>query len=67
MNLVPLQLAPTLQNLMITYLEYEPPKTTFFEQKAATSMEEDNNLISEFGQMKKTMSQINNNLMHLRF
>ena len=52
---------------MITYPVYEPPKTTFFEQKAAVPMEEDNNLISEFGQIKKNMSQMNNKLMHLRF
>ena len=30
-------------------------------------METDNNLISEVGQMKKTMSQMNNELTHLRF
>ena len=67
MNLVPLQSTPTLQNLVIRYPVYEPPKTTFFEQMAAVPMEEENNLILEFGQMKKTMSQMNNMLMHLIF
>ena len=52
---------------MITYPAYEPPKTTFFEQKEAVPMREDNNLISEFCQMRKTMSQMKNKLMHLRF
>ena len=51
----------------MTYLGYEPPKATFFEQKATSLAETDNSFASEFGQMKKTMSQMNNELTHLRF
>ena len=66
MNLVPLQQAPAPQNQAITYPRYEPPKIVFFEQKAIVPLETDNNLILEVGQMKKMMSQMNNELTHLR-
>jgi hypothetical protein len=66
MNPVLLQQALAILVLAIIYLGYEPPKATFFEQKATTSAEAENNVASEIGQMNKTMSQITNELTHLR-
>ena len=55
-NLVPLQQALAIQILAIAYSRYEPPKSSFFEQTETSSMEAENNLTSEIGQMMKTMS-----------
>ncbi len=66
MNLVPLQQAPIVPVLVITYPIYEPPKVSFFEKKAATSTQLENNDTSKIDQIKKTMSQITNELTHLR-
>ena len=46
-----------------TYLGYESQKTIFFEQKAATSAEEENNMAREFKAMKETMSLLSNELI----
>ena len=67
MNPIPPQRAPVVLVPTITYPRYESPKVVFFEQKAATSIEAENNIASKIGQMKKTMSQITNKLTHLRF
>ena len=66
MNPVPLQQEPTPQSHALAYLGYEPPKIDFFEKQVIVPMETDNNLILEVGQMKKTMSQMNNELTRLR-
>lgn len=65
-NPIPVQQAPTILVPTITYPRYEPPRSTFFEQKATTSIEVENNFASEIGQMKKTMSQITIKLTHLK-
>ncbi len=66
MNPIPLQQVLAPQTQVITYPVDEPPKTTFFEQKVMVLVEVDNNLLSEVGQMKKTMSQMNNELIRLK-
>lgn len=68
MNPVPLQQVPAPQNLTLTYPRYEPPKAPFFEQKITVPApaEADNSFVSEFDQMKKTMSQMNNEMTRLR-
>ena len=47
---------------IITYLEYESQKTTFFKQKAATFTKAENIMAREFKTMKEMMSLLSNDI-----
>ena len=65
-NPVPIQQVPAPQNPPLTYPGYDPPKAAFFEKKVTVPTEPDNSFISELDQVKRTMSQMNNELTRLR-
>ena len=66
LNPILLQKTLVVTGQSITYSGYEPTKYSLFEQKVATSTKTKNNITIELGQMKKTMSQITNEITYLR-
>lgn len=50
----------------LTYLGYDPPKTTFFEKNVAPHTEIENNMANEFEVIKKMMSRLSNELTRVK-